>query len=207
MRTFIYIDGFNLYYRALKGTTYKWLDLNKLFCNLLSDDNQIECIKYFTTRVNGRTDKSAPVRQKTYIRALKAHIPNIEVKYGHFLTHDVKRPLSAPPHNLVEIIDTEEKGSDVNLSVHLLNDAWLNKYDCAVIVSNDSDMVEAMKLVKQHHKDKILILLTPGQNTTTSDKLKEHADFVKKIKNKSLKKAQLPNPIPDTNIRKPDGWD
>ena len=59
-----------------------------------------------------------------------------------------------PPPNTVNVIKTEEKGSDVNLAVHLLNDAWLNKYECAVIVSNDSDMAEAMRLVKAHHPQK-----------------------------------------------------
>lgn len=49
---------------------------------------------------------------------------------------------------MVDIIKTEEKGSDVNLAVHLLNDGWLDAYDCAVVVSNDSDLAEAMRLVK-----------------------------------------------------------
>ena len=35
---------------------------------------------------------------------------------------------------------TEEKGSAVNLAVHLLNDGWLDAYDCAVVISNDSDL-------------------------------------------------------------------
>ena len=36
-----------------------------------------------------------------------------------------------PPPNTLEVWKTEEKGSDVNLAVHMLNDAWLNKYDVA----------------------------------------------------------------------------
>ena len=27
MRTFVYVDGFNLYYGALKRSSWKWLDL------------------------------------------------------------------------------------------------------------------------------------------------------------------------------------
>ena len=30
MDTIVYIDGFNLYYRALKGTPYKWLNLLRI---------------------------------------------------------------------------------------------------------------------------------------------------------------------------------
>jgi hypothetical protein len=35
MRTYIKIDTFNLYYRALKGTRFEWLDLGKLFRRVL----------------------------------------------------------------------------------------------------------------------------------------------------------------------------
>ena len=60
----------------------------------------------------------------------------------------------------VYVIRTEEKGTDVNLAVNLLNDMWLDKYDCAVIISNDSDLAEAMCLVRKH-SEKILILIPP----------------------------------------------
>ena len=40
------------------------------------------------------------------------------------------------------MIRTEEKGSDVNLAVHLLNDGWMNACDCAVVFTNDSDIAE-----------------------------------------------------------------
>ena len=33
----------------------------------------------------------------------------------------------------------EEKGSDVNLAAYLLNDAWMNLFEAAVVVSNDTD--------------------------------------------------------------------
>ena len=51
---------------------------------------------------------------------------------------------------LGEII--QEKGSDVNLAIHVLNDAWKDEYDCAVIVSNDSDLAESLRLIKEQNK-------------------------------------------------------
>ena len=59
-------------------------------------------------------------------------------------------PLVRPVGNqrTEQVIKTEEKGSDGNLAVHLLNDGWLDAYDCAVVVSNDSDIAEAMRLVR-----------------------------------------------------------
>ena len=83
--------------------------------------------------------------------------------FGHFLSHRVRAPLAQPVgrQRTVEVIKTEEKGSDVNLAVHLLNDGWLDAYDCTVVVSNDSDIAEAMRLVRQH-RDKRIGLVTPG---------------------------------------------
>lgn len=92
------------------------------------------------------------------------------------------------------------------MAVQLLNDAWLDVYDCAVIVSNDSDMAEAMKLIRHHHPNKVLGLITPGQETRTSEQLKRHAHFIKKIRNSVLKQSQLPEKISGTSIYKPKEW-
>ena len=53
MRTFVYVDGFNLYYGALKGTPWKWLDLPALFTKVLQPHHDILKVKYFTARVSG----------------------------------------------------------------------------------------------------------------------------------------------------------
>ena len=170
MRTYIYIDGFNFYYGAVKDTPYKWLDFKKLFESLLAPVHQILSIKYFTAIVTGKLDPGQPIRQKTFIRALKKFIPEISVYYGKFLSHNVFKPLAYPIDEntfgkyikFANVIKTEEKGSDVNIAVHLLNDAWLDHYDCAVIVSNDSDLAESLRLIKEQHQKKIG-LITPGK--------------------------------------------
>ena len=204
-KTYIYIDGFNLFYRAVKGTPYKWLDLKSLLIKVLSPDNRIDSIKYFTAKVSGKQDPKTPIRQQAYLRALKEHIPEISIYYGHFLTNTIRAPLAGSKSNkMVQVVKTEEKGSDVNLAVHLLNDAWLNKYDCAVIVSNDSDLAEAINLVKQHHKKLIGLILPP--NCHPSKSLMKICDFTKSIRNTTLASSQLPNPIPGTNIHKPSSW-
>jgi len=138
---------------------------------------------------------------------MKAYIPEIKIYFGHFLSHEVVAPLAHPTDNIktVKIIKTEEKGSDVNIAVHILNDAWLNNYDCAIVVSNDSDLAESMKLVKEYHPDKILGLIMPGQGHPSKELMK-HADFVKRVRTGILELSQLPNPIPGTNIYKPIDW-
>ena len=153
MRTFVYVDGFNLYYRALKGTSWKWLDLVALFTRVLQPQHRILTVKYFTARESATpTDPSKPQRQDVYLRALEHYLPEVEVYYGHFLRHRIQAALVNPvgSQRLAEVFRTEEKGSDVNLAVHLLNDGWLDAFDCGVVVSNDSDIAEAMRLVRQH---------------------------------------------------------
>lgn len=120
MKTIIYIDGFNFYYRAVKNTPYKWLDFKSLFQKLLSSHNQIVQIKYFTALVSGKYNPQKPIKQQTFLRALKKYIPEIKIYYGHFLTHEVYAPLAEPENDkrTVKIIKTEEKGSDVNIAVH-----------------------------------------------------------------------------------------
>lgn len=206
-RTIVYIDGFNFYYGAIKGSQWKWLDPVQLFQKVLGAQNKIIKIKYFTARVQSTpNDPDVNVRQDTYLRALKAHCPLVELHYGHFLRHQIRMENAKPPPATVEVWKTEEKGSDVNLALHVLNDAWLDSYDCAVIVSNDSDLADSLRLVKEQHK-KVIGLVTPGAPTRkTSRQLEKYADFVKPIRTWALKESQLPNQIPGTTIHKPASW-
>ena len=207
MRTFVYVDGFNLYYGALKGTPWKWLDLVALIEKVLQAHHDILTVKYFTARVSGTpTDQSKPQRQDVYLRALRRYRPEVEVYFGHFLSHRVRAPLAQPAGNqrTAEVIRTEEKGSDVNLAVHLLNDGWLDDYDCAVVVTNDSDIAEGMRLVRRHHGKRIG-LVTPG-TARPSRQLMTHADFARHIRPNALQSSQLPDRIPGTMIRRPARW-
>lgn len=118
MRTNVYIDGFNLYYGAVKDTPYKWLDMAK-FCQTVLPKHQINRIRYFTARIQSRpNDPQEAQRQQTYIRALQT-IPILSVHYGYYLSRIVRMPLANPPQQgarTVQVWKTEEKGSDVNLA-------------------------------------------------------------------------------------------
>lgn len=206
-RTIVYVDGFNFYYGAVRGTPWKWLDPVALFQKVLGPQNQLLKVKYFTARVQPSAhDPDVNVRQDTYLRALKAYCPLLEIHYGHFLRHQVKMEHANPPPKLVYVWKNEEKGSDVNLALHVLNDAWLDAFDCAVIVSNDSDLAESLRLVKSQ-KRKLIGLVTPGApKRSTSVQLKAHADFVNPIRQWMLSQSLLPDPIPGTTIHKPASW-
>ncbi len=206
-RTVVYVDGFNFYYGQVRGTRWKWLDPAALFRRVLGPQNELTKVKYFTARVQpSPSDPNVNVRQDAYLRALRAHCPLVELHFGHFLRHRVSMEHVNPPPPTVEVWKNEEKGSDVNLALHVLDDAWRDAYDCAVIVSNDSDLAEALRLVKAHHR-KLIGLVTPGAPTRkTSRQLREHADFVNPIRTWMLRESQLPDLIPGTTIHKPESW-
>ena len=150
MRISIYIDGFNLYYGCVKGTPHRWLNPLAL-CQAVFPNDQIRRIRYFTAIVHAVPgDPQKPQRQLTFIRALHT-IPILSVHYGLFVSHVERKALAYPvpggPH-LVDVIETEEKGSDVNLATYLLVDGYEDDYETAVVLSNDSDLVEPIKVVR-----------------------------------------------------------
>jgi len=211
LRTYVYIDGFNLYYGALKGTSHKWLDIRALFKSILRPDNDILRIKYFTARVSARPDNpDAPTRQDFYLRALESHIPELEIIQGHFINKPATMRLTKKIGNIeyVRVHKYEEKGSDVNLAVQLVNDAWHNRFDCAVVCSNDGDIGEAVRIVKRE-RHKSVVIAIPGDPALrpTSVALKRWASKTIRIPQGAVASSQLPNPIPTTPpIHKPAGW-
>jgi hypothetical protein len=117
-----------------------------------------------------------------------------------------KAPAIAPHADAikVQVHAMEEKGSDVNLACHLVNDAWAGRFDAAVVISNDTDLVEPIRIVTQELKKNVLILST--SQFGASRPLQAVATSVLHIHNSHLKAAQFPATIPGTSIVKPAGW-
>jgi uncharacterized LabA/DUF88 family protein len=211
--TNVYVDAFNLYYGSLKGTAYKWLDLRR-FCELTFPPprNQINTIRYFTARVKARpSDPGQPQRQEVYLRALRT-LPNVTVHFGHYLESTVRMRLAAPPAggpSTVEVIKTEEKGSDVNIASHLLLDAFRGRYDVAVVISNDSDLAEPIHLVRTELRRKVLVLMPCCNGGTPSIKLRTVASKALRVDPAHLAAAQFPGSLTDAAgaiITKPASW-
>jgi hypothetical protein len=149
-RANVYFDGFNFYYGCVRGTPHRWLDLGKL-CRMVLPEFEIGRIRYFTALVKSFDDPGQPQRQQAYFRALVT-IPNLSVHYGHFtinkkwrrLAHPAPRPAPQGAHVLIP----EEKGSDVNLASYLLVDGFDRDYEVAVVVSNDSDLLLPIEMVR-----------------------------------------------------------
>jgi uncharacterized LabA/DUF88 family protein len=203
----VYVDGFNLYYSCLRNTPYRWLNLHT-FCTLLFPQNTIREIKYFTAVVHSESnDPQKQQRQQIYLRALKT-IPNIRIIYGNFRSYSVNLPLASPSPKMpssVDVIKTEEKGSDVNLATHLLIDGFLNRYETAVVVSNDSDLVAPIKAVRDVLKIPV-INVNPSKMPGTQ--LRKAATYIKPVREWALAASQFPNELEDATglFRKPNVW-
>jgi len=206
MRTNVYIDGFNLYYGTVKGTRDKWLNLEALFTRLRPHDD-VRAIYYFTALVSGPHRQS----QMTYLRALET-LPRVKIVLGHFKDKTVKcsvkeccfdgdRRFKVP----------EEKRTDVQIAIAMVNHAWQDDCDRYVLVSGDSDLVPAVNTVKMIAPDKKVALYIPARDNIrgAAVELRGACDTHKILPNLLVRKSQFPPELPDGSgglIQKPSGW-
>lgn len=213
-RTNIYVDGFNLYYRALKGSTEKWLNILEFVRRTVDNRrHELRKLKYFTARVSATTtDPDLSRRQHLYLQALQT-LPDCEIIYGYFQTKTKLMKSASPPPERVMVIKTEEKGSDVNLGVHLVSDAYENAFDSAIVITNDADLAEPIRIVTQV-LNKNVGVINPSYRrrrgrARSSRQLSRYATFTRNALLKNLQASQFSNPIirPDGSVlNKPASW-
>ena len=205
-RTFVYIDGFNLYYGALKGTPHKWLDLDHYF-RLLRPNDDVQCIRYFTAMVDGPKKSN----QETYLRAL-ATTPVVTVVLGKFKNKRVKCSVSGCSYAGSRFFQTpEEKRTDVNIAVHMLDDAYRDLCDQILLVSGDSDLVPAVKMIATRFPGKHITVYVPAQHPTRGSavELRTAAHRSRDLPLNLLPHAQFPATVADSTgdfIAKPGAW-
>ena len=200
-RTIIYIDGYNLYYGLLKGSTSKWLDLLALARNLLNDTHEIIEVRYYTSIVKPSPyDAAAVERQNVYLQALGT-MCLVKVVLGFYSKHTA---LMAPQRKrcssceeskdgYVRVMKLEEKRSDVNLAIDAVADAALDRADSFVLITGDSDQTGTIDKIRRQF-NKPVIVFDPHEKE--SQHLKKAATFYKNIPRDLPAKCQLPDAIP-----------
>lgn len=168
----VYIDGFNLYKGALERTAFRWLNI-EAWAERLLPQHHVKKVTFCTARIKGLPhDPGAPQRQEVYWRAL-ATLPKVEIVTGTFRirdSHFARKPYAhcdccnhhqQPCHcsdgPLVRVTRPEEKGSDVNLAVELVRDAFMGEFDAALVVSGDSDLQSGIDVVRQELSLKVIV--------------------------------------------------
>ena len=207
-----YIDGFNVYHALndnsfseqktphepnYKYRKYKWLNYRKLALNVVGPSDTVVKIYYFTAYAKWRHPSF--LRHKEYVKALRSE--SIKIVRGRFM----KKYISC--HNCKALFLThEEKGTDVNIALQILQDAIDNIYDRAIIITSDSDLLSAIEAVHRHAPDKEVGVMFPiGRR---SYHLEQGADFKRKMTEKLLQDSLFPDQLQvgTSTITKPNHW-
>lgn len=234
VRTNVYVDGFNLYHglRDLasgqsESPSWKWLDLMALSQRLVPAD-EVNLIRYFTARLNSFGNSPERLqRQQTYIRALQSR-PRLEVHLGKFSAQQRWMPLVQPPgpksrrlarllgirirthrdgNATIKVWRLEERGSDVNLAAHLLMDAMRGDFDKAVVISNDTDLCEPIRIVATDFGLPVVVV-NPRGHRHQAKELQRIATDKRNLRLQAVIASQLPSPLFDEfgRVAKPDSW-
>lgn len=201
-RVVLYVDGFNLY-NGLKdkhGRKYLWLNLEELARRLALPTQRLVQVNYYSARVRGID--GGPRRQATYLDALRACCPLVTVIEGRFQEKEVCC------RNCGHIRATyEEKETDVNIAVALVEDAVRDRYDTAILVSADSDLCPAIRSARRLAPGKRFIAAFPPRRA--SGELRRLADGSFPISDSKIRKCLLPDQVTTAAgvvLKRPDRW-
>ena len=205
-----YIDGLNFYYGAVRNRpALKWLNPMLLLQNLLPQEN-IKSIRYFATLVQHLpTDPEAPVRQGIYFRALGT-IPSLTIHEGRMAVRTktgIALPKSAPPTiSTIEVF--EEKRTDVNIASHLLMDAFVGRYDTAIVVSNDSDLTTPIEMVVNRLGKRVIAVNPYRARRQSYELIRAASRVIPEINASALRAAQFPDTLTDArgSFTRPRSW-
>lgn len=170
-------------------------------------NDTIERIRYFTAMVNGGTKPN----QEVYLQAL-ATTPVVEPVLGNFKAKRVKCGLSACNYTGDRFFQTlEEKRTDVNIAVYMLDDAYQDVCDQFVLVSGDSDLVPAIKMIRSRFPNKKVTVYVPASHPTRgfAVELRSVAHKHRDLPLNLLQHAQFPATVPNgsgATLTKPAAW-
>jgi uncharacterized LabA/DUF88 family protein len=190
-----FVDGFNLYHaiKDLSQPHLKWLDIRSLLSSYAAQANQqVVEVYYFSAYATWLTSQYA--RHRAYVVALSA--TGVTPVLGNFKAKD--RHCSHCRHKWVA---HEEKETDVNVALYLLNLAYKDAFDLALVVSNDSDLAPAVRMVRAEFPAKRVRILTPPSRFSSKDFANAAGGLgnVRSIKASRIAKHLLPASITDAS--------
>jgi uncharacterized LabA/DUF88 family protein len=190
-----FVDGFNMYHAIddLKQDHLKWLNLRALLERFAAQPNQkVTAIYYFSAYATWLPDAYA--RHREYVRALQA--VGIIPIMGHFKDKD------RSCHNCkIKWTAHEEKETDVNVALYMLNEAYKNTFDHAFLVSNDSDLAPVVRMMRKEFPQKRLRLITPPGRRSSKELVSEAGGlgFMRSIKPNHLARFLFQTQVKDAS--------
>lgn len=163
-RVAVYIDGFNLYHAIdnLGKPHLKWVNIRKLSKLLIKPKSQtLTVVRYFSAFGNhfsGTTKVYRLTRHREYVKALTAK--GVDVQLGNFAKRDMHYGDKGGRYK-AKWCRHEEKQTDVGIAVHLIHDAHCDVFDRALIVSLDTDMLPAFRIMQTAFPHKPVVCVAP----------------------------------------------
>ena len=200
-RVIAYVDGFNLYFGMVaKGDKDTlWLDIQQLARNLLKPNQELVYVKYFTSRVRNNPDKEQ--RQKTYIEAIET-LTDCKIFYGNYQNNTVECYRCGNTYS-----SPKEKMTDVNIAVEMITDAHNDKYDIAMLITGDSDLVPPVKAIHTtFHPKRVIVAFPPNRHNASLNTVAKGSIMIGKA---NLKKAQFADKLIKRDgyiLNKPKTW-
>jgi uncharacterized LabA/DUF88 family protein len=149
--------------------------------------------------------------QEVYLRAL-ATTPLVEVTLGNFKKKQIECRVQGCTFVGQRFFKTqEEKRTDVNIAICMLDDAYQNRCDTSVLISGDSDLVPPILAIRNRFPMHRVIVYVPAQHPTRSHavELRASAHVNRNLPLNLLKRSQFADPLPDGLggvLRKPATW-
>jgi hypothetical protein len=130
-------------------------------------------------------------------------LANVEIIEGKFLFRNKSIYINEDTRLIANV--PEEKRSDVSLAAHLVNDAHLKKFETAVVISNDSDLADAIRIVTEELKLKVGLI---SPYPTFHKDIAKYASFKIHAREGAIADSQFPAAIFDAHgkLTKPPGW-
>lgn len=200
VRVIAYIDGLNLYFglREKGWKRFYWLNVQKMVLGMLKPDQELVKTKYFSSVVKEPEDKRR--RQQAFLEALGT-LQGIEFQYGHFLSDEISCWNCGRRYQA-----RHEKQTDVNISVAMLVDAYENRFDHALLVSADSDLVGPIRAVKAIFPEKrVTVAFPPARFSKELAKVTSYTHIGRDVLAKSLFPDKLPKADGYVLVR-PEKW-
>lgn len=203
----VYVDGFNLYCGLFSGAGCcppdgKWMNivrLAELICESRDVDATISAVRYCTAKaLPTENDSGQPMRQLRLLTALET-LQEVQLIYGQHKERPTRVKLYGPNRKVqmptVLVSKREEKGSDVNLAAFLVRDAALDVFDIALVITDDSDLHQAVRLAVDDFDKEVWVASPFFRRSADTKDLSQTASAYFRIDPAMVAQSQFPDDI------------
>jgi uncharacterized LabA/DUF88 family protein len=201
IRVHCFVDGFNLYHALdwfndgktdeenRKYRRYKWISLRELAKCFLGGNEELIGVDLFTTVPT--LDIGKQMRHRLFIRAQECF--GVTVTHGAFREKYVRCEAMCKVSFPIRI----EKQTDVNIALKMLDLAYQNNYDKAILISGDTDLIPAIRLIRERWPDKHIVAVLPIGRRKNGLDMRHACNSEIKMNETHLQRSLMPAQVVD----------